>query len=119
TFRDGIAKHYVSALATIQTAASNRAERVRDYLRFRQEAVAEGRTGRMKRIVLVPGSDPGRAAELASTLVRSGIEVRRVSAPFTAARAHAYADDAVGQRRFDAGAYVIDLAQPQGRMAKA
>src|SRR5690606_19173477 len=70
-------------------------------------------------IVLVPGSDPGRAAELASTLVRSGIEVRRVSAPFTAARAHAYADDAVAQRRFDAGAYVIDLAQPQGRMAKA
>ena len=119
TFRDGIAKHYVSALATIQTAARNRAERVRDYLTFRQEAVAEGRTGRMKRIVLVPGNDPGRAAELASTLVRSGIEVRRVGAPFTSARAHAYADDAVAQRRFDAGAYVVDLAQPQGRMAKA
>jgi hypothetical protein len=119
TFRDGIAKHYVSALATIQTAARHRAERVRDYLAFRQEAVAEVRSGRMKRVVLVPGSDPGRAAELASTLVRAGIEVRRANAPFSSARAHAYADDAVAQRRFEVGAYVIDLAQPQGRMAKA
>jgi hypothetical protein len=119
TFRDGIAKHYVSALATIQTAATHRAERVRDYLAFRQAAVNEGRTGRMKRVVLVPGQDPGRAAELAATLVRSGIEVRRAESPFASARAHAYADDAVAQRRFEAGAYVIDLAQPQGRMAKA
>jgi len=119
TFRDGIAKHYVSALATIQTAARHRAERVRDYLAFRQDAVAEGRSGRMKRVVLVPGSDPGRAAELASTLVRAGIEVRRADAPFSSARAHAYADDAVAQRRFEVGAYVIELAQPQGRMAKA
>jgi hypothetical protein len=119
TFRDGIAKHYVSALATIETAARNRAERVRDYLAFRQSAVTEGRTGRMKRVVLVPGQDPGRAAELAATLVRSGIEVRRAGAAFSSPRAHAYADDAVAQRRFDAGAYVIDLAQPQGRMAKA
>jgi hypothetical protein len=119
TFRDGISKHYVSALATIQTAAAHRVDRVRDYLAFRQDAVAEGRTGRMKRVVLVPGSDPGRAAELASTLVRSGIEVRRASAPFAAARAHAYADDGIAQRRFEPGAYVIDLAQPLGRMAKA
>jgi hypothetical protein len=119
SFRDGIAKHYVSALATIQTAAENRAERVRDYLAFRQGAVAAGRTGQMKRVVLVPGSDPGRAAELASTLVRSGIEVRRASVPFSAARAHAYADDGVAPRQFEAGAFVIDLAQPQGRMAKA
>ncbi|HKG93503.1 MAG TPA: M14 family zinc carboxypeptidase [Gemmatimonadaceae bacterium] len=121
SFRDGIAKHYVSAMATIQTTAERRQERVRDYLRFRQGAVAEGRTGTMKRVVLVPGSDPGRAAELVSTLLRAGIEVRRADAAFASTRAHAYASDADvrGGRRFDAGAYVIDLAQPQGRMAKA
>ncbi|MEJ7809645.1 MAG: M14 family zinc carboxypeptidase [Gemmatimonadaceae bacterium] len=119
SFRDGIAKHYVSAIATIETTAGRREERVRDYLRFRQGAVAEGRSGAMKQIVLLPGSDPGRAAELVSTALRSGIEVRRTTAPFASARAHAYADDATGARRFDAGAYVIDLAQPQGKLAKA
>jgi hypothetical protein len=119
SFRDGIAKHYVAALATIQTTASRAAERVRDYASFRQDAIADGRTGRMRRVVLLPGEDPARAAELASALVRSGIEVRRTAAPFSSARAHAYADNAVGARRFDAGAYVVDLAQPQGRVARA
>jgi len=119
SFRDGIAKHYVTAMATIQATAERRSERVRDYLAFRQGAVSEGRTGAMKRVVFLPGSDPGRAAELAATLLRSGIEVRRSSGAFSAARAHAYADDSVRARRFDAGAYVVDLAQPQGRLAKA
>ncbi|HXV85254.1 MAG TPA: M14 family zinc carboxypeptidase, partial [Gemmatimonadales bacterium] len=119
SFRDGIAKHYVTALATIQTTAQRRLERVRDFLGFRQGAIAEGRTGPMKRIVFLPGTDPARAAELAAALLRSGIEVRRATAPFSATRAHAYADDSVRAARFEAGAYVVDLAQPQGRLAKA
>lgn len=117
--RDGIAKHYTTALATIETTAANRAARVRDWAAFRQGAVNEGRTGTMKRVVLLPGRDPGRAAALVSTLARGGIEVRRATSSFSSARAHGYADGAAGSRRFDAGAYVVDLAQPQGRVAKA
>ena len=119
SFLDGIAKHYVAGMATIQATASRKTERVRDYLRFRQNAIAEGRTGAMKRVVLVPGNDPGRAAELVGALLRAGIEVRRANGAFSAARAHAYYDDAVTPKRFDAGAYVIDFAQPQGKVAKA
>ena len=78
SFRDGIAKHYVTALATIQATAERRRERVADYLAFRQGAINAGRTGTMKRVVFLPGSDPVRAAELAATLLRSGIEVRRI-----------------------------------------
>jgi len=119
SFRDGIAKHYVTAMATIQATAERRRERVRDFLAFRQGAINAGRTGAMKRVVFESGSDPARAAALAATLLRSGIEVRRATAPFTSATAHAYADDASGTRRFEAGAYVVDLAQPQGRLARA
>jgi hypothetical protein len=88
--RDGIAKHYTTALATIETTAQHRADRVRDWLSFRQGAVRDGRAGTMKRVVLVPGKDPGRAAELVATLLRGGIEVRRADAPFSAQRAHAF-----------------------------
>ncbi|MGQ0765570.1 MAG: M14 family zinc carboxypeptidase [Gemmatimonadota bacterium] len=119
SFRDGIAKHYVTAMATIEATASRRRDRVRDFLAFRQGAIADGRTGTIKRIVFGPGADPVRAAELAATLIRSGIEVRRVAAPFNSSAAHAYADDAAGARRFDAGSYVVDLAQPQGRLARS
>ncbi|HEV7993387.1 MAG TPA: M14 family metallopeptidase [Gemmatimonadaceae bacterium] len=119
SFRDGIAKHFVASLATIETTASRAAERVRDYVSFRRQAVGDGRSGDLRRIVLVPGKDPARAAELATTLVRAGIEVRRASGPFDVAHAHEYAGEASGSRRFDAGAYVIDLAQPQGKVARA
>jgi hypothetical protein len=119
SLRDGIAKHFVAALATIETTSAHAQERVRDYVAFRRRAVSEGGAGALRRVVLVPGRDPGRTAELASALVRAGIEVRRASAPFSSPRAHAYYDDAVGARRFDAGAYVVDLAQPQGRVARA
>ena len=118
-FRAGIAKHFVSALATIETTAARRAERVRGWLQFRREAVQEGRTRPMKRVVITAGKDPARAAALAATLVRSGIEVLRASEPFSSSRAHAYANDAVSSRRFDAGTYVVDLAQPMGRAARA
>jgi hypothetical protein len=119
TFRAAVAKHFVSALATIEATGSRRLERVRDWAKFRREAVDEGRTGAMKRIVLVPTRDPGRARELVATLLRSGIEVRRASEAFSSARAHAYYDDAVSSRRFDAGTYVVDLAQPLGRAARS
>ena len=119
TLRDGVAKHFTTALATVFTTAERRAERVRDYLAFRQRAVADGRTDVMKRVVLLPGEDPARTAELVTSLLRSGIEVRRTTAAFASSRAHAYADNAAGSRRFDAGVYVVDMAQPQGKMAKA
>ena len=119
SFRAAIAKHFVSAMATIETTGARKAERVRDWVKFRREAVDEGRTALMKRVVLVPSKDPARASALVATLLRSGIEVRRATEAFSAPRAHAFADDAVSAKRFDAGAYVIDLAQPLGRAARA
>ncbi len=119
SLRDGIAKHYTAALATWETVAARASERVADYAAFRREAVEAGRTATMKRVVFTGGNDPGRAAELAAMLLRNGIEVRRASAPFSSSRAHAYADDAVSAKRFEAGVYVVDLAQPLGRLARS
>jgi hypothetical protein len=119
SLRDGIAKHFVASLATIDASASHARERVRDYVAFRRRAVNDGLAGALRRVVVAPDHDPARAAELVGALLRSGIEVRRATAPFSIARAHGYGDDAVAARRFDAGAYVVDLAQPQGRLAHA
>ncbi|MBI2796525.1 MAG: hypothetical protein HYX65_07480 [Gemmatimonadetes bacterium] len=119
SLRDGIAKHYVAAIATMETTARRARERVRDYLAFRQQAVSDGRTQPMKRVVFAPGTDPGRAAELAAALMRAGIEVQRLTRPLASARAHSYADDGTGSRTFPAGSFVVELAQPQGKLAKA
>jgi hypothetical protein len=118
SLRDGIAKHFVASLATIEATAARSAERVRDFVDFRRRAIADGRAGPLRRVIISPARDPGRAAELVSALLRSGIEVRRAGTGFRT-RAHAYADGAVAVRSFDAGAFVVDLAQPQGKVAKA
>jgi hypothetical protein len=120
TLRDGIAHHFVASLATAETAAQNRTPRLADYAEFYRNAVADARAARMKRIVVLPDDDPTNAARLATILLRYGIAVRRLTAPYTAAAAHAYLGPPAAERRtFPAGALVVDLAQPQGRMARA
>jgi hypothetical protein len=89
SLRDGIAKHFVASMTTFETTAAGAADRVRGWARFRQNAVNEGRTGAMRRVVFLPGSDPRRAAELAAMLLRQGIEVQRTTAAATIARARA------------------------------
>ncbi len=121
TLRDGAAHHLVTALATIETAVANREARMRDFYTFHKNAIAEGQAGPIKKVVIVPGNAPDRAAQLVASLRRGGIEVSVASAGFNSSAAHRYGDpkNVAQQKRFDAGAYVVDLAQPQGRMARA
>jgi hypothetical protein len=121
TMRSGIAKHFVASLTTLETAARNREARVGDYFKFKQSAIAEGRSERLRRFVILPGRDPGLAAELIENLLRAGVEVQQATSAFRSTRAHDYSskDSPAASRDFPAGAYVVELAQPQKRMAKA
>jgi hypothetical protein len=119
TFRSSIAKHYVASLATLETATTNARARLSDYYDFKRTAIEEGGRGRVRRFVILPGTDAGRAAELVKVLLRAGIEVRQAEAGFRSTRAHAYTSDETRARDFPAGAYIVELAQPQMRLAKA
>jgi hypothetical protein len=124
TLRDGIAHHFEAALTTIVTAARNREALLRDFLAFRRGAIEAGKTEKMRAVVIVPGADKGRAAELATLLLRAGVEVGEARGAFASAAAHAYlpprgGKKAASRQTFPAGALVIDLAQPQGRLARA
>ncbi|HJQ65075.1 MAG TPA: M14 family metallopeptidase [Gemmatimonadales bacterium] len=119
TFRDGIAHHFIASLATLETSAANRQARLQDYYAFRRSAMDEAATDRMKRIVLVPGSDPRQAAHVIGLLLRHRIEVSRLTQSAASTAAHSYMGGVAGRRTFPAGSYVIDLSQPQRRLAKA
>ncbi|MBV9958035.1 MAG: hypothetical protein JO360_06410, partial [Acidobacteria bacterium] len=110
----------VASLTTLETAARHRAARLSDYYEFRRSGIEEGRTGQMKRIVLLPGKDAGKQLELADILRRAGIEMSYAHASFRSPSAHSYnGNEAAAPRLFPAGSIVIDLAQPQKRLAKA
>jgi hypothetical protein len=122
TFRDGIAHHFVASLATLETTAKNRQSRLQDYYDFRRSAMAEAAGDRLKRIIIVPGNDPQSAAHVVGLLLRNGIEVTRLRQPLTSRVAHSYLSRGPGAgslRTFPPGSYVIDLNQPQRRLAKA
>src|SRR5467141_3656396 len=120
TLRDGIAHHFVASLATLETTAKNRQSRLADYYDFRRSAMAEAASDRMKRVVIVPGSDPQSAAHVVGLLLRNGIEVTRLRQPLSSRVAHPYISPGTvaTARTFPAGSYVIDLNQPQRRLAK-
>lgn len=117
TFADGIAHHFVASLASLGVLAAGKEERLRDYYDFRATGLAEARARAMKRVVISPAGDPSRALQVARLLARGEIEVLRTTAPFTSAAAHDYLGGPAGRRTFPAGSFVIDLAQPQARLA--
>jgi len=119
TLRDGIAKHFVASLATVETAVRHRERLLQYFYDFKRTAIEEGARGPMRRFVFLPGNDPGRAAELAATLLRAGIEVQVTQESFSSRAAHDYLSKTATPRSFPAGALIVDLAQPQMRLAKA
>lgn len=153
TLRDGAAHHLETALTSIVTAANHGADLLRDFAAYRRSALVPAPGEKMRRVVLLPGKDPGRLAELAALLLRVGVEVREVRTPFTSTTAHAYmpAQEKGSQEKgkskkekgagatlaatasasataststastvtFPAGSLVVDLAQPQGQVARA
>ncbi len=120
TFADGIAHHHVAAMATLVTAAAGHEEMLRDYYDFRASGMADAAGRPFRRVVFTPGDDPARARQLATLLGRHGIEVTELTQPLTSLKAHGYAGaGAVERRTFPAGSYVVDLAQPQARLATA
>jgi hypothetical protein len=117
TLREATQGHYLASRATLRTAATHRTERVSDYLAFRQAAVRDNARSSLRTIAFADDGQ-GRADALVEILLRHGIEVGRVTRD-TDVRATAYGADRQAGVRLPAGSYVVDLAQPQGVLARA
>lgn len=117
TLREAAHHHYTASMATLRTAAERRAERVRDYLEFRRSAVTEAARHPLRAVAWEPDAQ-GRADSLARRLEENGIAVGRLRAAATVSGTE-YGTGRASAVRLPAGAYVVDLAQPQGRLARA
>ena len=116
TLREAATHHFTTSVSTALTAALGRTRLISDYLAFRSASVSS--PGPLRSVVLARDSD-GRADSLAALLLRNGVEVGRLAAPADLRDARRYGDPAAGSARVPAGSYVIDLGQPNGRLAKA
>ncbi len=122
SFMEGIAHHYLASIATAETAGANREERLLDFYDFKRSAIDEARSATMKRVVILPDQDQTNAARLAANLLRQDIEVTRITEPYETRAAHNFMAGPNGtaeRRTFQPGAVIVNLDQPQGRLAKA
>ena len=115
TLREAASHHYAAAWATALTTARHRARRVSDFIAFRQSAVTDGARGSVRAVVF-ERDETGRADSLAQLLLNNGIQVQRLRAAAELRGASPFAT--TSGTRAAAGAYVVDLAQPQGRLAR-
>ena len=119
TLRQAAWEHYTAEWTTVRTSARRRAELVGDYAASRRDAISIHAAGPMRAIVLERDAQ-GRADSLAAKLRANGIDVLRLTGDADLRDATPFGEKAVApSTRVRAGSYVVDLAQPQGHLAKA
>ena len=107
TFRDTVRGHFLTSLATAETAAEKRGDLLAQFYDYRRTAIEEGREGSVKEYILPREGDVSAVDKLASVLCFHGLEVKRAKAAFRN-----------GTRQYPAGSYVVPLSQPGARMAR-
>lgn len=118
TLRVAAWQHYLTSMATLRVSAERARGRVRDYLEFRRTAISESERAPLRAVAFARDLD-GRADSLAVLLARSGTQVHRTTAAADLIGATAYGETTARNTRLAAGSYIVDLAQPQGRLARA
>lgn len=122
TMRMAMDHHAEGIWSLLQVARDHRAEILRDAQAVVAEAVADARAGDERTVILPasgPGIDPDKTERLVERLVLQGVEVRRVDEAFSARARDYLSTDGARDERFPAGTYVVDLVQPNARLARA
>jgi hypothetical protein len=100
-FRDAFDYMQEATFATLELAARYREEFLFNFWRMGRDAIEAGEAGGPYAYVVPPDQwDPGEAVNLVNVFRRSGVEVHRATAPFTA-----------DGRAYPAGSYVVYAAQ--------
>ena len=75
TYRDGVLRHFTSAITTLATSAANRQQLLRDFVAYRRSAIADGDKGKTRAWLIPVGVDPARAHRFAQLLRDQGFDV--------------------------------------------
>lgn len=106
TYADGVQRHFVASIATVDAAARQRRELLEDFLEYRRSAV-RGAHGGPREYLLPAGRDPEAAHAFAKRLLEHGLEVRRTRSATRACNVD-----------LPAGSYLISSRQGAGRLVR-
>ena len=107
TYAEGVRNNVLSSLATLETVARNKNSYLGDFGDYRRSAIQEAQRSGERYVVMDLASARYEAEALARRLAAQGVAVQRAPA---------------GSRHcgeaYAAGALIVDLAQPQGRLIR-
>jgi hypothetical protein len=115
TLADALEQQYVGAWTAVRTAATNRETLLREYHASQRSILAEAERG-TRRYLITNEGDPLLIQELVDLLGRNAIEVGVLTEPVMLTGVRDRAGATVGRRTFPAGTYVVERAQPSGRV---
>lgn len=118
TYRETVHHQFTSSFANIRTAVDNREAILRDFYSFKREAVS-AKNSSVKAYIIDPVSNPVRARALADVLRQQGIEIHVASEDFKIKNACDFWGKSYSTKTIPKDAFIIDLAQPAGRLARA
>lgn len=118
TLADALEQQYVAAWTAVQVAANERDRLLREYLASQRAAATPGANATRRYLIDPAAGDPALVRELVDLLRRNGIEVRALAAEARLSGVRDRRGDDVGTRTFPAGTWVVEAAQPAGRMAR-
>ncbi|MFQ5719696.1 MAG: M14 family zinc carboxypeptidase [Acidobacteriota bacterium] len=114
---EAIGNHVTAALATVRCAADHRAELLAD---FRRRVIGTGRApGAVRTVYLPPGSHGDTVDQIETLLIRQGVDVGRLSAPWRLTHPRGYRGEARAQVDLPAGTLVVRTDGAGGRLAAA
>jgi hypothetical protein len=117
TMREGLEKHFTSAMAVILSAAENRDRLMESFVDFKMSANSGKFAGKFQRVVLQ--GDRRDLQRFAAQLERMGVKSGFTESSLKQEKAHDYWSDESGKRTFTGPTLVIDMAQSMGPIAKA
>lgn len=120
TLRDGVIHHVATALNTIETASNHASDLLTSYTNFKAKVTKGETAGKFQRVVLF-SQDSRPLVRLQKHLQSMGIESQFVGKEYVQPASHDFWNHEAAPKevRIPAGSLVINMAQPQGALAKA
>lgn len=116
-YAEAINNQYLAFRAMVKLSSDRRQELVSDYYRANIESIEAGESGTVRYLIKQEG-DPAIVAEAVNLLMRSGVEVHKLTSDASLRNVTEREGNSVGGHSFSTGTYMIEASQPRNRFIR-
>ncbi|MEM6567571.1 MAG: M14 family zinc carboxypeptidase [Planctomycetota bacterium] len=118
-YRESVHGQVAVSLANLASFARNKDEILRDYLAHRRRSSDASAPMGDRAFLVAPTADVERDARFVRSMRGQGIEILRAREAFVARDVTSLLGEALEERSFPAGTWIVPAAQPQGALVRA